>query len=131
MAIRQPRYPKEEAARRGDEIYEQDIRPKVGAQDHGKYVAIDIETRQWEMDADEMAAGNRLRGRIPDGADLDDPSRLRLYSPLRRREFAEAGVISGVVVAKQGPVVPLILRDVGGGDHALPALSLTRVSPAG
>ena len=66
MAIRQPRYSKEEAARRGDEIYEQDVRPKVGAQDHGKYVAIDIETRQWEMDADEMAANHHLRGRIPD-----------------------------------------------------------------
>ncbi len=66
MAIRQPRYPKEEAARRGDEIYEQEVRPKVGPQDHGKYVAIDIETRQWEMDCDEMAANNRLRGRIPD-----------------------------------------------------------------
>jgi hypothetical protein len=66
MAIRQPRYSNEEAARRGDEIYEQDVRPKVGAQDHGKYVAIDIETRQWEMDADEMAAGDRLRNRIPD-----------------------------------------------------------------
>lgn len=66
MAVRQPRYPKEEAARRGDEIYEQDVRAKVGPQDHGKYVAIDIETRQWEMDADEMAAGDRLRGRIPD-----------------------------------------------------------------
>ncbi len=66
MAIRQPRYGKEGAWRRGDEIYEQDVRPKVGAQDHGKYVAIDIETRQWEMDCDEMAAGSRLRGRIPD-----------------------------------------------------------------
>ena len=66
MAIREPRYPKEEAARRGDEIYEQEVRPKVGAQDHGKYVAIDIETRLWEMDADEMAAGSRLRDRIPD-----------------------------------------------------------------
>ena len=66
MAIRQPRYRKEEAARRGDEIYEQDVRAKVGPQDHGKYVAIDIETRQWEMDSDEMAANNHLRGRIPD-----------------------------------------------------------------
>jgi len=66
MAIRQPKYSKEEAARRGDEIYEQDVRPKVGPQDHGKYVAIDIESRQWEMDPDEMAAGDRLRERIPD-----------------------------------------------------------------
>jgi hypothetical protein len=66
MVIRQPRYSKEEFARRGDEIYEQEVRPKVGPQDHGKYVAIDIETRQWEMDRDEMAAGDRLLSRVPD-----------------------------------------------------------------
>lgn len=29
MAVRQPRYPKEEFARRGDEIYEQEVRPKT------------------------------------------------------------------------------------------------------
>ncbi len=66
MAIRQPRYSKEEFARRGDQIYEQQVRPKVVAEDHGKYVAIDIESGQWEMDADEMAAGDRLLSRIPD-----------------------------------------------------------------
>jgi hypothetical protein len=66
MLIRQPRYSKEEFARRGDEIYEQDVRPKVGPQDHGKYVAIDIETRQWEMDCDEIAAGDHLLIRVPD-----------------------------------------------------------------
>ena len=66
MLIRQPRYSKEEFARRGDEIYEQDVRPKVGPQDHGKYVAIDIETRQWEMDCDEIAAGDHLLIRVHD-----------------------------------------------------------------
>jgi hypothetical protein len=29
MAVRQPRYPKEEFALRGDEIYNRDIRPQV------------------------------------------------------------------------------------------------------
>jgi hypothetical protein len=42
MAIRQPRYSKEEFARRGDEIYERDIRPVVEAENKGKFVAIDI-----------------------------------------------------------------------------------------
>ena len=31
MIVRQPRYSKEEFARRGDEIYEHDVRPKVCA----------------------------------------------------------------------------------------------------
>ena len=66
MIARQPRYQKEEFARRGDEIYDHDVKPHVGPQDYGKFVAIDIESRQWEMDADEMAAGDRLLSRVPD-----------------------------------------------------------------
>ena len=66
MAVRLPRYSNEEAARRGDAIYEQEVRPKMTAEDDGKYCAIDIESRQWEIDADEMVACGRLRSRIPD-----------------------------------------------------------------
>jgi hypothetical protein len=66
MTVRQPRYSKAEFARRGDEIYNRDIRPQVEADNKGKYVAIDIETGAWEMDADELAACNRLIARLPD-----------------------------------------------------------------
>lgn len=66
MIVRQPRYSKEEFARRGDEIYEHDVRTNVGPHDYGKFVAIDIESRQWEMDADERAAGDHLLSRVPD-----------------------------------------------------------------
>ncbi|HLJ54041.1 MAG TPA: hypothetical protein VKT77_03325 [Chthonomonadaceae bacterium] len=66
MAVRLPRYTKEEFARRGDEIYERDIRSKVEADILGKFVAIDIETGAWEMDEDEMAAGDRLVAQLPD-----------------------------------------------------------------
>jgi hypothetical protein len=66
MLIRQPRYSKEDAARRGTEIYERDVRAQVEANNRGKYVAIDIETGSWEMDADEIIAGDRLRSRLPD-----------------------------------------------------------------
>jgi hypothetical protein len=38
----------------------------VEADNQGKYVAIDIETGAWEMDASERAAGDRLRLRVPD-----------------------------------------------------------------
>lgn len=63
---RQRRYPKEEIAQRGTEIYNRDIRSQVEADHRGKYVAIDIETGEWELDASEIAAGDRLRARIPD-----------------------------------------------------------------
>ena len=66
MPVRQRRYPKEEFARRGSAIYELYVRPQVEADNKGKYVAIDIETGAWEMDASETAAGDRLRLRVPD-----------------------------------------------------------------
>jgi hypothetical protein len=66
MTVRQRRYPKEEFARRGNEIYDRDIRLLVERDHKGKYVAIDIETGAWEMDDSEMAAGDRLRLRVPD-----------------------------------------------------------------
>jgi hypothetical protein len=59
------RYPKEEIARRGGEIYERDIEPHLNAKDKGKFVAIDIETGEFEIDADQAAASHRLRERIP------------------------------------------------------------------
>lgn len=61
-----PRYSKEEFARRGDAIYEKDILPKLTAKDVGKFLAIDIETGEYEIAASEMRAGNKLRARLPE-----------------------------------------------------------------
>lgn len=66
MASSQRRYNKEEFARRGDAIYEKEIRPQLKTGDEGKFVAIDIETREFAIDADELKAGNKLLKRIPD-----------------------------------------------------------------
>ena len=55
MAVRQPRYSKEEFAQRGDEIYFSQVRAQVEAGNHGKIVAIDIETGAWEMDINEVS----------------------------------------------------------------------------
>lgn len=70
MAVSQPRYSKEEFARRGDEIYERHVRPQVEtgveAGNEGKFVVIDIETRAYEIDEDELAASDRLLARHPD-----------------------------------------------------------------
>ena len=56
MTVQQPRYSKEEFARRGDRIYETQVRPKVEAGNHGKIVAIDLETGDFEVDANEIVA---------------------------------------------------------------------------
>ena len=57
------RYSKAEFARRGDEIYDRDISPHVGPADEGKFVVIDIETGEYEVDQDELAACDRLLAR--------------------------------------------------------------------
>jgi hypothetical protein len=66
MASTQRRYSKEEFARRGDATYEQEIRPQLKPSDEGKFAAIDIETGEFAIDADELKAGNKLLKRIPD-----------------------------------------------------------------
>jgi hypothetical protein len=65
MVRPQPRYSKEEFARRGDEIYERDIRPRVEKVDEGKFVVIDIDTGAYEIDEDELTASDRLLARNP------------------------------------------------------------------
>ena len=60
------RYSKEEFARRGDAVYENDIRPQLKPADEGKFAAIDIESGTFELDHDELKAGNKLRARIPE-----------------------------------------------------------------
>jgi len=65
-AQRQPRYSKEEFARRGNEIYEREVRPKAAAQDHGRIVAIDIESGAFRVADDTITATRDLIAQIPD-----------------------------------------------------------------
>ncbi|GAA6615829.1 hypothetical protein [Scytonema sp. NUACC26] len=66
MAVRQPRYSKEEFARRGNEIYESQVRQQVEEGNYGKIVAIDIETGAFEVADNTIAATDRLYERYPD-----------------------------------------------------------------
>ena len=66
MAATQPRYGKEEFARRGDALYERDVLPRLELGNDGKFVAIDIESGAFEVDADELAASDRLTAGHPD-----------------------------------------------------------------
>ena len=65
METGKPHYSKDEFARRGDRIYEQDIHPHLTPEDEGKFVLIDIETGAYEIDEDELAASDRLLARFP------------------------------------------------------------------
>ena len=65
MPPRQQRYSLAEYARRGEEIYEQQVRPLVEAGNRGKIVAIDVETGAFEVGDDMITADNRLLARLP------------------------------------------------------------------
>ncbi len=74
MTVRQPRYSKEEFARRGDEIYESQVRAalqmpqgsQVEADNFGKIVAIDIETEAFAIADDSLTAAKQLLTHNPD-----------------------------------------------------------------
>ncbi|MDJ1182538.1 hypothetical protein [Roseofilum casamattae] len=66
MTVRQPRYSKEDFARRGNEIYETQVRDRVEEGNHGRIVAIDIETGAFEVADGPMVAVDRLYEREPD-----------------------------------------------------------------
>lgn len=66
MTRRRPRFSKEEHARLGTAIYEQQVRPQVEAENHGKIVAIDVETGAFEVAEDTLTASEHLLTRCPD-----------------------------------------------------------------
>lgn len=60
MSLQQPRYSAEETARLGDEIYEERVRPLVERGNEGKVVAVDIETGDYALAEDALAASDQL-----------------------------------------------------------------------
>ena len=65
MATVTRRYSKEEFATRGDALYEQLIRSEFEPERNGDFVAIDIDSGDFEIDRSELAALDRLRERRP------------------------------------------------------------------
>jgi hypothetical protein len=63
-----PRYSSEEIAQRGQRLYEQKIQSQLAESETGKFLALDIETGQYEIDADELAALKRAKAKNPDAA---------------------------------------------------------------
>ena len=63
----QTKYTAEEIGRIGTEIYRRQIRPQVMPQYKGKFLILDIESGEYELDADDTSAEERLRARRPAG----------------------------------------------------------------
>jgi hypothetical protein len=66
MTVGELKYSREEFARRGNEIYETQVRPQVEEGNRGKIVAIDLDTGAFELAKDTMIASDRLLERYPD-----------------------------------------------------------------
>lgn len=60
-----PSYSPNEVESRGESIYEMQIRPIVEAGNRGKFVVIDIESGDYELDADDLIATKRLLAKQP------------------------------------------------------------------
>ena len=56
----------DEVARLGTETYAKLVQPKLAPGDNGKFVALDIFTGDYEIDADDYTAIERLHARKPD-----------------------------------------------------------------
>ena len=61
-------YTAEEVATRGEALYEQRIRPHVEPTHQGQFVVVDIETGDYEIDAEDVQALQRAKAKHPDGA---------------------------------------------------------------
>lgn len=59
----------DEIARAGADMLERHIAPLLPASELGKFVAIDVHTGTFEVDADDYAAVTRLHARVP-GAEV-------------------------------------------------------------
>jgi hypothetical protein len=56
----------EEIARRGEAIYDRDIRPKVEPDRVGEFVIVDVLTGEYEVARDDLTASHRMLDRNPD-----------------------------------------------------------------
>jgi hypothetical protein len=65
MPVTEPRRTPEELARLGSEVFERRVRPMLRPDDDGKFVALDVESGDYELDEDDYAAVSRLRARNP------------------------------------------------------------------
>lgn len=65
MTTNKIRYSPEEFSQKGNEIFDQDVQPVLRPEDENKFVAIDIDSGAYEIDADDYTATERLLARQP------------------------------------------------------------------
>ncbi len=58
----------EEVARRADEIYDRDLQARLEPDHKGEFLVLDVDTGEYELDADVLVAFQRAEARRPGGA---------------------------------------------------------------
>ena len=75
-------YSPQEVESRGEAIYQQELRERVEAEHKGKFLVVDIETGQYEIDEDDLQATRRALAKRPDavlyGLRIGYPAAYRL-----------------------------------------------------
>jgi hypothetical protein len=66
MAVRQPRHSNEEFARLGKKYYDEKVVPALRPEDNDCFVAIDIESGEFAIHANDYQATENLLQRVPD-----------------------------------------------------------------
>ncbi len=120
MTVVKRRYSKQEFADRGDKIYAEQVSAHLKPADKGKLVAIDIETGEFEVDADQLTACHRLRA-TAESTNLDGAGWLGLCAPIRRARAAERFMIAGTVVNSEARI-SFTLRGSGGRERQIEAI---------
>ncbi|WP_020471288.1 hypothetical protein [Zavarzinella formosa] len=65
MAVTEQRHPTDELVRLGQEAFDRTVRSRLQPEDDGKFVAIDVDSEDYEIDLDDYAAIKRLLARCP------------------------------------------------------------------
>ena len=73
-----PKYSIDEVCDRGEKIYEERIKPLVEPQENGKFIVIDIESGDYELDDEMLVASDRLRERRPNPVEYGGMGWLRI-----------------------------------------------------
>lgn len=75
-------YSPEEVEARGEAIYQQELREKVEAGNKGKFLVLDVETGEYQIDEDDLEATKRALAKRPEavlyGLRIGYPTAYRL-----------------------------------------------------
>ena len=99
-----------EDERRAEEVYEHFIRPALRPEDEGKYVAVAVESGDFEIDADDYAATGRLLARHPGARLWADADRAVRGVPAPRPRGGPTLTDRGAVNKRLEAIVPLRVR---------------------